>query len=164
MLLGEVPRRLNALRNREGRKTRHLIAEDDATRRRLGCFLLLSGAWRQTAHWHVQGCVGKAVSPRRRVVTHKFLRRKMRHASLTGRTPVWQNGVAEQPGHSHAHLAEASSSPRRAVDGERGVDERTPRDSDSCSTGHCEDPGQQVAGALPLRLPPGHNKSHPGGP
>ena len=99
--------------------------------------------------------LGKAVSPRRRVVTQKFLRRKMRHASLTGRASVWQNGVAERPGHSHAHLAEARSSPRRAVDDERGVDERTPRDSDSCSAGHCEDPGQQVAGALPLRLPPG---------
>ena len=33
----------------------------------------VSGAWRQTAHWHVQGCVGKAVSPRRRVVTQKLL-------------------------------------------------------------------------------------------
>ena len=27
------------------------------------------GARRQTARWHVHGCVGKAVSPRRRVVT-----------------------------------------------------------------------------------------------
>ena len=94
----------------------------------------------------------------------KFLRRKMRHASFTGRALVWQSGVAERPGHSHAHLAEASSIPWRAVDDERGVDERTPRDSGSCSAGCCEDPGQQVAGALPLRLPPGRNKSHPGGP
>ena len=91
-------------------------------------------------------------------------RKKKRQASLTGRAPVWQNGVAERPGHSHAHLAEASSSPWRAVDDERGVDERTPRDSDSCSEGHCEDPGRQVARALPLRLPPGRSKSHPGGP
>ena len=34
-------------------------------------FCSLSGAWRQTAHWHVQGCAGKAVSPRRRFVTQK---------------------------------------------------------------------------------------------
>ena len=32
------------------------------------------------------------------------------------------------------------------------------------SAGHCEDPRQQVAGALPFRLPPRHNKSHPVGP
>ena len=108
----------------------------------------------------MQGCVGKAVSPRRRVVTQKLLRHKMRDASFTGRALVWQSGV--RPGHSHAHLAEASSIPWRAVDDERGVDERTPRDSDSCSAGRCEDP--QVAGALPLRLPLGRSKSHPGGP
>ena len=30
--------------------------------------------------------------------------------------------------------------------------------------GHCEDPRQQVTWALPFRLPPGHSKSHPGGP
>ena len=30
--------------------------------------------------------------------------------------------------------------------------------------GHCEDPRQQVAGALLFRLPPGRNKYHPGGP
>ena len=68
--------------------------------------LSLSGAWRQTAHWHVQGCVGRAVSPRRQV-TQKPLRRKTRHASITGRAPVWHTGVAERPGHSHAHVAEA---------------------------------------------------------
>ena len=44
----------------------------------------------------------------------------MRHASFTGRALVWQSGVAERPGHSHAHLAEASSIPWRAVDDERG--------------------------------------------
>ena len=32
------------------------------------------------------------------------------------------------------------------------------------SAGHCEDPRQQVAGALPCRLPPRHIKSHPVGP
>ena len=32
------------------------------------------------------------------------------------------------------------------------------------SAGHREDPRQQVAGALPCRLPPGHSKSHPVGP
>ena len=31
----------------------------------------VQGAWRQTAHWHAQGRVGKAVSPRRRVATQK---------------------------------------------------------------------------------------------
>ena len=41
----------------------------------------VQGAWRQTAHWHVQGCVGKAVSPRRRVVTQTILRRNVRHAA-----------------------------------------------------------------------------------
>ena len=30
--------------------------------------------------------------------------------------------------------------------------------------GHCEDPRQQVAGALPFSLPPRHSKSHPIGP
>ena len=40
-------------------------------------FSSVQGAWRQSAHWHVQGCVGKAVSPRRRVVTQKLLRREM---------------------------------------------------------------------------------------
>ena len=42
----------------------------------------------------------KAVSPCRRVVTQKLLRRKRCHASLTGCAPVWQNGVAERPGPS----------------------------------------------------------------
>ena len=102
----------------------------------------------------MQGCVGKAISPRRRVVTQKLLRRKICHASLTGRALVWQNGVAERPGPSHAHLAQASSIPWRAVGDERGVDERTRRNSDSCSAGHREDPGQQVARALLLSLPP----------
>ena len=96
----------------------------------------LSGAWRQTAHWHVQGRVGRALSPRGQVVTQKSLRRKVRHASHSPR-PCLANGVAERPGHRHVRLAEASSSPWRASDDERGVDDRTPRDADSC-----EDPGQ----------------------
>ena len=87
----------------------------------------------------MQRCVGKAVSLRLRAVTQKPLRRKMHHASLAGRAPVWQNGVAERPGHSHAHLAEASSSPWRAfwraVDDERAVDS-APR-------------------AIPIHAPPG---------
>ena len=34
----------------------------------------------------------------------------------------------------------------------------------SNSAGHSEDHRQQVAGALPFGMPPGRNKSHPGGP
>ena len=60
----------------------------------------------------------------------------MRHASLT---PYLANGVAERPGHSHAHLAEASSNPWRAVDDERVV--------------------LRVRGAIPIHVPPGTARS-----
>ena len=54
--------------NGEVRNTHHVLQA-------LAQFSSFQGAWRQTAHWHVQGCVGKAVSPRRRV-TQKLLRRR----------------------------------------------------------------------------------------
>ena len=46
--------------NGEVRNTHHVLQA-------LAQFSSFQGAWRQTAHWHVRGCVGKAVSPRRRV-------------------------------------------------------------------------------------------------